>query len=168
VKGLLIVIVLFSFSVFGQKDILSDAQLLQLFEDVNKSDASHLNEPDIRHQIFLDNFDTIIAIIENQGFPTLSEKLRNKRNLRSIDSGVQRTFIHILQTQPELLLNEKIIALLKLEIENGRLDPKLLKVAMSVLQYDIDTSEEKAVWSEETENNFYRALLEWDINLYDM
>lgn len=85
----------------------------------------------------------------------------------SINNGAQRTFIHILQFQPEILLNEKTISLLKKEVENNSLDSKLLKVALQTFQYDRDVRRKDAPnWNKEIEENFYFAFREWGIKLY--
>ncbi len=166
-KSVILCFLLCSFSLSAQDQTLNESQIIELFSEINKTDGSHLKERTIRQQFFLRNFDTIIWLIEHQGFPKLSDKKYKKKDVKSINNGAQRTFIHILQFQPEILLNEKTILLIKKEIENNRLDSKLLKIALQTFQYDRDVRREEAPnWNKEIEENFYFAFREWGIKLY--
>lgn len=145
-------------------DTLKREEIEEMFQEINKSDATHIGEK-IRDTIFVKNFNLIIDLISIQGYPKFSDSKKNKKLNNSIESGTTRTFLHVLQNNPELLLNKEIIDLISIEISQQRLDPKLLKFVLSSFQYDQDMGNVDA-WSKLVENNFYLAIREWDIKLY--
>jgi len=152
---------------FSQNQMISDLQLIELFKEIHESDGSNLNHPKIREQIFYKNFDTIIWVIKNQGYPVLSEKKHKKKDINYIDRSTIMTFTHILQTDPIRLLNPKMIALIEQEVANNRISPSLLKIALSVFQYDQDFQLKNApICNEVILDNFYLAIRKWNIKLY--
>lgn len=145
----------------------ADQDIISIFNHINETDGANLNHPEQRSAHFNQNFDTIIHIIRTQGFPQLSEGQHKKKTIQSISSGAQRTFTHILQTQPERILNLEIIDLIQTEIEAGRLDNQLLKSALSAFQFDHDIQRPGSPeWTTEIEDNFYYAIRAWKIKLY--
>lgn len=156
--------IVLSFLSFCQTDTLSREEIADMFHDINKSDETHMGEK-IRDTLFIKNFNQIIDLIKVQGYPKFSDEKKNKKLNQSIESGTRRTFVHILQTNPELLLNKEIIDIVSTEISEQRLDAELLKFALSVYQYDMDQGNIVS-WSKSVENNFYLAIQKWDIKLY--
>ena len=150
---------------FGQTEELSEFRLTELFKEINNSDRSNLDNPKVREEIFLKNFDTIIWLIQEHGYPNLTRFKKEKKLKRSIENGISRTFTHILQTQPEKLLNAETIRLLKNEISNGRMSNLQLKDALKVFQYDNDIGRSDQ-WNQDLSDLFYLAIREWDIKLY--
>ncbi|MNX83530.1 hypothetical protein D3C86_1152960 [compost metagenome] len=140
---------------------MSEKELIELFKEINRSDASYLNEPEIRKKIFVRNFDTLVSLTRKQGFPGLSKTASNRKIL---ESGIRGTFLHVLQTNPMYLLNPDIIALFKTELLAGRLDKQLLKFALRAFQTDHD-HQSGIHWTSEITENFTLALCEWDIQL---
>lgn len=159
-----IFVIAVSFLSFCQTDSLNREKIAYMFHEINKSDATHIGEK-IRDSLFIKNFNQIIDLIKVQGYPKFSDEKKNKKLNQSVESGTRRTFLHILQTYPELLLNEEIIDIISNEISEQRLDAELLKIVLSAYQYDLDTGN-TVTWSKSVENNFYVAIREWDIKLY--
>lgn len=105
----------------AQTDTLTGAQLFELFHKIEVTDKSYIKKPEIRHQIFVNNFDTIIEIIRLQGFPKYKVVPKKKKNDGNINSIVSVSFHHILQSYPDKFLNDDIISLLKQELESKRM-----------------------------------------------
>lgn len=158
--------IVLSFLSFCQTDTISREEIAEMFLEINKSDQPHIGEK-IRDTLFIKNFNQIIDLIKIQGYPKFSNVKKNKKLNQSIESGTRRTFVHILQTKPELLLNEEIIDIISKEVSEQRLNAELLKFALSVYQYDIDTGRIVS-WSKLVENNFYLAIQKWEIKLYEL
>lgn len=159
-----IFIIAFTSLSFCQTSNLERENIEEMFDEINKSDASHVGEK-VRDTIFVKNFNLIIDLINNQGYPKFLDNKGNKKLNQSIENGTMRTFLHVLQTKPELLLNKEIIDLISKEVTQQRLDTKLLKFVLSSFQYDQDIGN-IVPWSEIIEGNFYLAIKEWEIKLY--
>lgn len=155
-----------SFFSLCQTDTLSRLEIADMFQEINKSDQTHVGEK-VRDSFVIRNFNQIINLIKVQGYPKFSDEKKNKKLNQSIESGTRMTFVHILQIKPELLLNEKIIDIISKEVSEQRLDEELLKSALSVYQYDMDTGRVPS-WSKSVENNFYLAIQKWEIKLYEL
>ena len=158
---------LFAFSAISQSDTLNDEELIAIFKEINESDASHMKEPEIREQIFIENFKTIVKITKAQGFPQLQEHYRKKKIRNCIINGSRITFIHILQSQPKMLLNEEMIELFGKEIKSDRLDNSILETALFAFKYDHDVGRIDNQWDEEIQQQFNLALEAWDIDIND-
>lgn len=148
----------------GQTDRLNDAQVIDLFRNISRSDATFLSEPEKRKQVFIQNFDTLVSLSRKQGFPHLSSLSLTQSNEIRIHTAVGGTFLHILQTNPGRMLNPDTIALFKNEILENRLDKRLLQFALRGFKYDRD-HHAGIDWTTEIEENFQLALREWDIQL---
>ncbi len=110
----------FSLSSFAQCQVLSDAELIELFLEISETDQSHLEEPEVRHRIFEKNFDTIIQVFECQGYPQLKTKPKRKKHRYAIDNAMNATIFHIMQSSPDKMLNDSVVALFKKEIDHPR------------------------------------------------
>ena len=159
-----IFIIALSFLSFCQTDTLNRVEIENMFREINESDASHIGEKK-RCSFFIKNFHQIINLVKIQGYPKFSDEKKNKKLNKSIETGTRLTFLHILQTKPELLLNKEVIDIISCEIELKRLDREILKFVLSTYQYDLDM-ERVSPWSESVETNFYLAIQQWDIKLY--
>jgi hypothetical protein len=153
---------------FSQEHKLSDKELIKIFKNIRKTDQSHYRDSSIRNTIFRSNFQTIVNIIDGQGFPQLSKYYRSKRKRNIIDGASQITFVHVLQTKPELLLNEEMINKFKSQITKSRINVNILSFALNIFNYDHSTQWYSNVWSEEVERCFYLAVKEWGITLRDV
>jgi hypothetical protein len=83
-----------------------------------------------RRQIFEENYEQIIKLTKQEGFPKI-----NFENLPQ-DSckywAVTITLIHIAQSRPEIFFSQETVALFKEEMEKGNLDSKNLAPAFRV------------------------------------
>ncbi len=61
---------------------------------------------------------------------------KKKKDRNTIESGFRATFTHVLQTDPELVLNPETIALISKEIHMGNLNKDYLIIPLSVFVYD--------------------------------
>lgn len=125
-KILPILFVFWSTLAIGQRDTLTDAQLKYIYKRILKTDQSHVKDNEIRQLIFELNFNQIIDIIKVQGYPKFKVQPNRKKDRGIIRRATMITFFHILQSEPELLLDPKIIELLKNEIEIGNMPKDLL------------------------------------------
>lgn len=118
------------------QDTLSNQELLKMFKQINKSDQSQRGDPVARQKIFLNNFKEIKKLIEYQGFVNIDSSFSKKRHKKIIKSGIRRTFTHILQTDPSLILNENFIELIHKELQAKRFCKDCLIVPLSIYVYD--------------------------------
>ena len=153
---------------FSQEYKLSDKELIKTFKNIHKTDQSHIRDSSIRNTIFRTNFQTIVNIIDIQGFPQLSQYYKSKRKRNIIDGASQITFVHILQTKPELLLNEEMIYKFKSQITKSRININILSFALNIFNYDHSTQWYPNFWSEEVERCFHLAVKEWGITLREI
>ncbi|WP_139134383.1 hypothetical protein [Crocinitomix algicola] len=151
---------------FCQSDTLTKEDIGDMFHEINKTDQTYIGE-NIRDTQFVKNFNQIINLIKVQGYPKFFDNNENKKLNRSIENGTKRTFVHILQTKPELLLNTEIIDIISKEISEQRINSEIMKFALSIYQYDMDVGRID-YWSESIEKNFYLAIQKWDIKLYNV
>ena len=163
---LIIFLINFSSHSFGQDSTaLSEEEILGTFEEIKKTDQTHLKEPEIRKQIFIDNFNTILGIIESHGYPVFEETKQGKKNTALVRTATNTTFFHILQTNPHLLLNHETIEQIRIEIEASRMNSFLLRDILWMFQYAADCGNVEP-WTEEIRTNFYHAFQAWNIKLY--
>lgn len=160
---IIIVLLFFSSSIFSQNDTLSDKQLCDLFHQIDEKDQSNFKDPELRKQLIIENFDTIISIIKNQGFPKYQNEPKKKKDKYIITMSISLNFIHILQIAPEKMLNYDVINLLKKEINNERLDKDILRDALNVLHgFNLKG---QLLLNEQNQKMLLIALDEWGINL---
>jgi len=160
--------VLMTSLLLSQENKRSDEELIEVFKKILKTDQSHLRDSNIRHPIFRSNFETIVNIIDDQGFPQLSKYYSSRKQRNIIDDASRVTFVHILQTKPDLLLNEEIIYKFKNQIDKGRMNNVSLSLALNIINYDHVTQRDPNVWSEDVERCFKLALKEWGVVLRDI
>lgn len=159
------ILILFSKSFFasGQLDTLSDNELIPLFLSISKTDQSHAHQPILRKKIFEANFLQIHEIIKKQGFPSLEKQYRRRKINNCILDASRMTFIHVLQSQAVLMLNESTIRLFKREIEANRLPKSLLEIAVKIFMIDVNRGAIAPLTLEE-QHFLAFALNEWQLN----
>ncbi len=135
----------------------SEKEIVSIFEHINKSDASNIKHLEVRRNDFFQNFDTIIRIMNCSDFE-IQKGNYSKSEKRKIEDGISRTLIHIFQSAPEKILNDKTIDLFKNQLEISNLNKKHLITALSIYRYDNSNKLESL-------KGFYlEALKEWDIS----
>lgn len=154
----------YSSTSFSQGDTLTDKELIPIFLAISKSDQSHVKEPEIRKEIFIENFNTLIGIMKKQGFPVLTEDYRRKKIKNCIPDATQMTLIHILQTKPSLLLNNGHIRLFKIAIESGKLKKNIMATALWIFETDQKEGRSEP-WNDKMKHYYELALSEFDITL---
>jgi hypothetical protein len=125
-KILPIILIAWTTIVQGQSDTLTDAQLKYVYKIISETDQSNINDNEIRFLIIQINFNQIITIIRNQGYPKYKIEPKKKKDQTIIKRATRMTFIHILQSAPEMLLDPNIIELLKKEIDSGNMPEEVL------------------------------------------
>lgn len=118
------------------QETLGKEEVLTLFEEIESSDRTELDDTSKRAQIFRANYSKIIGLIENQGFVNVDSIYKKKKDRKTIKTGFRMTFIHVLQTDPKLILNPEIIELIRIEIHTGNLNKGCLIVPLSVFVYE--------------------------------
>lgn len=110
-------------------DTLNEEQVIDLFSYIMEQDGSNLKKPHVRQKIFISNFNLIISVIKVQGFPIIKTE-KNKKKGFIVFKATTTTFGHMLQAEPDGILNAEIIAILKLELENKRLPQMIMDIAV--------------------------------------
>ncbi|WP_133122251.1 hypothetical protein [Brumimicrobium salinarum] len=131
---IVLILLLFSFKSSCQ-DTLSSQEMLQVFKQINKSDASKLRHPEKREEIFLTNFKEIKELIEYQGL-VIDSNFSKKRHIKLAESAIRMTFTHILQSNPSLILNEKFIELIREKLQTKKFCKDYLIFPLSVYVYE--------------------------------
>ncbi|RYM32366.1 hypothetical protein ERX46_13875 [Brumimicrobium glaciale] len=160
---LLLAIFLISSSIgLSQNDCnYTEREVISLFKHINKTDASNIDQPEIREKDFHKNFDTIIKVMNCADFE-IEKGNYSKRQKRNIEIAIGRTLIHIFQNAPERILNDSFIALIKSQLESANLKKSTLIIALSVYRYDYKDD------FEDLELYFMKALKEWDIHIDEL
>src|SRR5690554_4714052 len=99
----------------------SKKEIINIFKHIYKSDASNINNPEIRRKDFIQNFDTIIYLMNCADFEIQNGKY-SKKEVKKIEEGLSRTIVHIFQSAPEKILNDSIIDLFKNQLEISNLN----------------------------------------------
>jgi hypothetical protein len=105
------------------------------------TDQSHLNDgvtdPDkwkennsLRKKSFEENFQQILELTKQQGFPNVSFEELPKDSCKYW--AVTATLIHMAQTKPEVFFSEEITTLFKEEMNKGNLDSEDLTPAYRI------------------------------------
>jgi hypothetical protein len=123
-------------SISFSQETMGKEEVLSLFEKIESSDRTELDDSAKRAQIFRANYFKIIDLIDNQGFVNVDSTYKKKRDRKTIKSGFRATFTHVLQTDPKLILNPEIIELIRIEIHTGNLNKGYLIVPLSVFVHD--------------------------------
>ena len=143
------------------KDTLSDIELISLFQYMRKEDKSNLRRPEIRRHVILGNFNTLVRIIKNQGFPRLKTVPKRRKDKYTIIPTSELILIHILQLKPELMLNNEIIQLFDLELKSERMPAPVLQVPMTCM---VDSDSTVNTFSPELQEKFYEAMEIWQLD----
>ena len=130
-----------------------DAFLSKTFRKVIKTDQSHVRNNAVRDTLVRNNFDLINSLLADSVNLNTNQALK-KRTHRRLKTGLVITFIHILQIDPKLLLNEATSDFLAEQIAQKRIGSNELKSALGVYQVDVDNKR----WSEESMSYFTERL----------
>lgn len=152
-----VIFLLFSFIAASQNNCnYAENEVVDLFNKINKTDKSNLNNPEIRRNDFYNNFDTIIYLMNCSDFEIKNGNY-TKREKQKIKDGIRRTLIHIIQVEPSKILNDSIIELFALQLSSSNLDNSDLKIALSVYLHDHKNK------LNELQKMFNKALSQWVI-----
>lgn len=158
-----IILFVLSFKLLGQDAAysfkLSEKEVFSFFKEIKKSDKSNLKDTAIRHAVFLANFEKLMNLTMNYGFPNGNY---SPKTIKQITTTTTTVFTHILQVYPKQLLNDSIIELFKKEILSGNLDKTYLETALIIFKYDQENGRIPK-WDEELKNFFEQAKTEWTI-----
>ncbi len=173
---ILISIVLFSSVIsFGQtkQDLIS-----KLFKQIIKEDQSHLKQQEIRNKIFVQNFNLINEQFKQNNLTNSCLNSLNKKRLKNVNTGLRVTFIHILQTKPELILNEDYIQFIEKQITENDFDKSRLKTALTIYYYDMYSSRKGnncstqnsccKKFNHEYDDLFFEAIKRWGFEESDV
>lgn len=126
-----------------------DAFLSKTFKKVIKLDQSNIRNNKVRDSLIKDNFALIQELLEDSVNLNTNQSLKRKTSGR-LKTGLVITFIHILQIEPTMLLNEETSDFFARHIAEERISSEELKSALSVYQVDVDNKR----WPEERMNYF--------------
>ena len=174
---LLILLFLINFNLYAQT---KEDTIVDLFKYISKVDQTYLKKSKayIRDQIFVNNFRIINDLI---GEGVLKKELLNsfsEKSVFKIDVGFHITFIHVLQTYPELILNKDYIEFIENEIVNNNFNKEFLIYPLSTFHYIMnyyknDPSRKPMNISAKDFNHqydtlFYEALDRWGIEVSEL
>lgn len=133
-----------------------------------EEDQSHVNndksnmeqyrkDSNLRDAIFYKNFQSIIELTLEEGFPDV-----NMTKDSCLNSAVYMTMIHTAQSNPKLFFSNEIVALFKEELKNESLDKQLLNTSTLMGYLSNETEEEIKLmidvaiktWNIDREKNF--------------
>ncbi len=162
-------------SFFAQKQ---EEKVYQWFKYILKQDKSNLDKAYIRIVIFKQNFDILNTQLKEHALHCDSTKNYTKKTNDKIDFGINITFTHILQTYPELILNEEYIQFIKNQIDTKNLDKKLLVDPLKYYYYNMNYYTKfqkgniKNGYADDIQHQldplYYKALDAWGINLSEI
>jgi hypothetical protein len=104
-------------------------------------DQSHVNHVEteksvmeennkIRHQIFLENYEQLIQLTKDEGFPNISFDSLPQDSCKYW--AITATLIHIAQSKPKIFFSEETISLFKEEMDKGNLESEDLTPAFRI------------------------------------
>lgn len=98
-----------------------------------EEDQSYLSseELDQRKKVFVENLETIVKEINENGFPDINPIGKPPKDSCKY-WAINGTLIHISQTRPDLFYNEDHVSLFETEIKKGNLDPQVLYPAIKM------------------------------------
>lgn len=108
------------------------------FKFINKQDQSYLKIDYIRNDNFLNNFRILNEQFTQNNLKNSVLNSFNKKVINTVNSGISCTFTHILQTKPELILNNDYIEFIECQIQKNDFDPNRLKYAMANYYYNMN------------------------------
>lgn len=110
-----------------------------------------------RSQIFVENYEQLIALTKREGFPSISFENLPQDSCKYW--AITITLIHIAQTKPETFFSEEAIALFEEEIEKGNIDSEDLAPAFRV---SLMTNE----FCDDLQGNIEKAIQIWGMEPY--
>ena len=160
--------ILFSFFLLVMNVDLGNAQveheefLSKTFKKIIKTDQSNIRNHSVRDSLILKNFSLIKSLLEDSVNLNTNQELK-KRTHKRLNIGLVMTFIHVLQIDPHLLLNDETVHLFAENIDQKRIGSEELKSALSVYQIDVDHNR----WPKESASYFQEKVesvkREWNI-----
>ncbi len=121
-----------------------EAFLSKTFKKIIKADQSNIRNNSVRDSLILENFSLIKSLLDDSVNLNTNQELK-KRTHKRLNIGLVMTFIHILQIDPQLLLNDKTAHFFAEYIDQKRIGSGELKSALNVYQIDVDNKR----WPEE-------------------
>lgn len=133
----------------------SDEQYLsKTFKEIIRTDQSNIRNNVVRDSLILINFELIQSLLKDSVNLNTEQKLE-KRTIKRLHIGLVSTFIHIGQNHPNLIMNDETSTFIAEQINQGRLNRKELKIALSAYKTDVENNR----WSEDA-SNYYSEKIE--------
>lgn len=129
----------------GNAQVEHEIFLSKTFKKIVKADQSNIWNNNVRDSLILKNFNLIKSLLDDSVNLNTNQEL-NKRTHNRLKNGLVITFIHILQIDPRLLLNDETSNFFAEQIDQKRINSNELKSALSVYQIDVDNKR----WPEES------------------
>ncbi len=107
------------------------------FKYIYKVDKTYTQKQFIRSQIYINNFNIINNELKKGVLKKSAISGYNKKTNAAIKYGMDLTFIHILKTNPALILNVEYINFIENEIINNDFDEELLVMALNFYYYNL-------------------------------
>jgi len=103
----------------------------QQYVNYDKSDINYMEDKKKRHEIFENNFNRLLQVTKQDGFPKVSLKTYKQDSCKY--EAVTMTIIHIAQSKPEVFFSKKIAHLFNQELRKGNIEKKLLQKSTVVM-----------------------------------
>lgn len=159
---LILYLFLFGFCTTSKAQNTDEKMLLKTFKHIIKTDQSHIRNNSIREVLILNNFETIKSLLADSISLNPDQYLK-KRTRKKLYTGLMATFIHTLQTAPNLLLNDETLDLFAEYIDKNLLRKKELNSALKILQYDTE-SNRFTKWTEYSLQRIPLAREKWKLD----
>ena len=174
---LLVLLLLINVNLYAQT---KEDTIVSWFKYISKVDQTYLKKSKvfIRDQIFVNNFRIINDLIDEG---VLKKELLNsfsEKSVFKIDVGFHITFIHVLQTAPNLILNKDYIEFIENEIVNNNFKKEFLVYPLSIYHFNMTYYQNDSL--KKVENGkarlidhqydalFYEALEKWGIEVSEL
>jgi len=158
---LILLFLLFGLSSKSNAQNPNEKMLFKKFKEIIKTDQSNIRNNDVRHGLFFTNFETIKSLLADSISLNSDQDLK-KRTRKKLHTGLMATFIHILQTDPSLLLNDETLDLFAKYIDADLIRKQELNSALNILQYEAD-SNRFPKWTEYSLQRIPLAQEKWNL-----
>lgn len=148
------------------------------FKFINKQDQSYLKIGYIREDNFLNNFRILNEQFKSNNIKSSILNTFSEKVINTINFGISSTFTHVLQTKPELILNQEYISFIENQIQQNDFDPNRLKMSLKIYYYNMNYYQKfqknniKNVYADDIQHQydelFYTALKKWGFKESDL
>ncbi len=140
----------------------NENSLFKTFKKITELDQSHIRKNNIRDSLILLNFSKIKELLSSDINLNSEQKLKNKTK-KKLKSDLLLTFLHVLQIDPRLLLNDETVEFFAQYIDKNLISNRQLKSALVAYNYDIEIGR-WTNWTAYFDERIEFVKVKWKIN----